>query len=326
VVIPVVLAFFASTVLTPACAALGLRLGIVDLPGPLKLQTHPISRLGGLGIFCGVIASLLMVPRLHAALPGAILMFVVGLLDDRYSLRPGTKLFGQTLAGLVLAGFLLYPQELSPKTVLLWCAVMALTVVLANAVNLLDGMDGLAAGTTAIAFISVALLNELHGLAGEGCASFAAATLGFLVWNFPRARVFMGDSGSLLLGCLLSYALTELLLVSPRLFLCGLVASGVPIFDLITGVVRRWLGRKSLFSGDREHFYDRLRTSLKNNTEVAILIFCSGILLGGLALVLSFQPLGIVIAVAALLTGALLVGARALGWLTPGPEEAKVPR
>ncbi len=324
--IPVLLAFFVCTVLTPACAALGLRLRIVDPPGPLKLQTQPISRLGGFGIFCGVMTSSLMVPRLHAAWPGAILMFVVGLLDDRYSLRPGTKLIGQTVAGLVLAGFLLYPHELSPKTVLLWGAVMVLTVVLANAVNLLDGMDGLAAGSSAIAFGSLGLLNRLHGLRADDCAIFAAATLGFLVWNFPRATVFMGDSGSLLLGCLLSYALTELLLVSPRLFLCGLIASGVPIFDLSTGVVRRWLGRKSLFSGDREHFYDRLRISLKNNTEVVILIFCFDILLGGLALVLSFQPLGIVIAVAALLTVALLLAARALGWLTPGPEEVKVPR
>jgi UDP-GlcNAc:undecaprenyl-phosphate GlcNAc-1-phosphate transferase len=319
--------FLTSVLCTGFSDRLGKSLGIIDLPGHLKLQTRPVSRLGGLGIFCGVTIGLLMLPpEFHVALPGASLMFAVGLLDDRYNARPGVKLLGQALAGIGLAGSVLGVQGLSLDWVLMGFAILTITVVMANGVNLLDGMDGLAAGTAAIAFGSLALLYRLHGLQAEGCDVFTVATLGFLVWNFPRARVFMGDSGSLLLGCLLSYALTELLLVSPRLFLCGLVASGVPIFDLITGVVRRWLGRKSLFSGDREHFYDRLRISLKNNTEVVILIFCSGILLGGLALVLSFQPLGIVIAVAALLTGALLVGARALGWLTPGPEEAKVPR
>ena len=230
--------------------ALAARWGVVDRPGTLKIHALPVPRLGGLGI---VLAFLVLLPLPSWGAAGSLVMALVGVADDRWNLSPKHKLWGQLGGGLCLA--LPWILRGAPGTALI---MLLVAVFLANAVNLLDGLDGLAAGVTTIGALGIALIHASRGLTTAVPLILAGASLGFLLWNLPPARTFMGDVGSLFLGGALAWQIGGVYSTDLSALLGCFFCVGVPCFDTLLGIARRMAAGRPVLSGDRDHFYDQL--------------------------------------------------------------------
>ncbi|MBN1435324.1 undecaprenyl/decaprenyl-phosphate alpha-N-acetylglucosaminyl 1-phosphate transferase [Candidatus Fermentibacterales bacterium] len=303
---------------TPAVRMLATRLDFVDHPGDRKRHHCATPLMGGLGIYLAfslaVLAGVLFWPGLaqghHSDTPlqlvplsvmmigGGLVMVIVGLLDDRFELRPRTKLVLHTAAAL-LAGlyfvwrgaqvtlFLNAVPWLAGVVTLLWL------VGITNSLNLLDHADGLAAGAGGIASLFFMIINLLNGNEAVAfiCAALAGASFGFLVFNFSPASVFMGDAGSNFIGFTLGViavlgvytpqgSIRELAVLSPILILA------VPILDTILVAEYRLRRGAPLFAGDRNHLAHRLMRIGFSAREAVGVLYSLGILLGLLALLL----------------------------------------
>ncbi|HXX91585.1 MAG TPA: MraY family glycosyltransferase [Acidimicrobiales bacterium] len=255
-----VVAFAVALVATPVAMHVARRTGIVDRPGPLKPQAAPVPYLGGAAVLVAVAAAvgaavaLGMFPRRSGLLLAFVAATALGTVDDRLPLPPWLRLVGQLAIGGGIAA-VVHPRLAGPAAP---AAVVLATVVLVNGVNLIDGLDGLAAGTVGVAAVGFAIL-----LAGPGRALgvvVALAVAGFLPYNRPPARVYLGDGGSYLLGTSLAAMLA--LAWSPgtaratsAAALCVVV---VPALEVALAVVRRLRSRAPLSAGDRRHPYDLL--------------------------------------------------------------------
>jgi UDP-GlcNAc:undecaprenyl-phosphate/decaprenyl-phosphate GlcNAc-1-phosphate transferase len=250
-----------STALTWASMPLAHAWGVLDHPGALKIHGRPMPRMGGLGFVC---VALLLGGAAGAlqpyALAGLAVMGAVGLADDRFGLSPRAKLAGQCAAGALLAADL--ASTGAPAWLIL--ASGALAVVLANAVNLLDGIDGLAAGSSLAAALGLGFVAHRAGLGWSAEAVLAGSLLGFLVWNYPPAKTFMGDVGSLSIGYLLAHALAHVGRAGVDPLLAGAGTLCIPVFDMALGIQRRLRTGRPVFAGDRDHFYDQLRRRTGN--------------------------------------------------------------
>ncbi len=299
-------AFFVSFVLTPLMRILAVRNGIVDWPD-LRRKNHPepVAYLGGVAIFIGwisgIAACFLITSHLNdnetilfpiSIIVGAAVITLTGLFDDIYSISPRVKIGGQFFAAAALAWQDVGPQlvqnslrvlDISPPPVLVYVigtAVIALFVVGGcNALNLLDGLDGLAAGVSAIAcigFLTIAVMTAIDFQTDSTarqffasdpvrlimCLAILGSLLGFLPYNFNPASIFMGDAGSLLIGYL---CISTILLFSQTggrallLVTACLIVFALPITDTSLAIFRRKMRGKPLFSPDNEHLHHLLR-------------------------------------------------------------------
>jgi UDP-GlcNAc:undecaprenyl-phosphate GlcNAc-1-phosphate transferase len=267
--------------LTPVARALAVRVGALDHPGPRRIHREPTPRFGGLAIAAAVLG----VAWLARVLPGpareldprpllgltcaTIPILALGVVDDMRGASPWAKLAVQALAGLVLVAFgfgvPLLTNPFGPAIVTGWWSVpltVLWVIALSNAINLIDGLDGLAAGLVAIACGALWVTARGHG---DFYVMFIAALLlgacgGFLWWNRPPARVFMGDTGSQFLGLTLSaLSLLENRKGTAALtLLLPLVALGLPIADGTLAFVRRLVRGQHVFRGDAGHIHHRL--------------------------------------------------------------------
>ncbi len=288
-------AFVSSLAATALCKRVAVRFGIVDRPDhTVKTHKEPIAYLGGVGMLIGLIVGVLAgTYRLHAEaafghelrwflgiLAGAGIACFVGLADDILDLRPRHKLLGQVLAGVLLllvgitpnlqriAGPLGLPMPAHVEMVLDILIVTFFVLGATNSLNLLDGLDGLCAGVTAI--ITVALLLLAIHLATWGfsdfgdpvrivvCLSLVGGVCGFLPFNRHPAKIFMGDAGSMLLGFVVAALMILFAEGVPRWWLASIVVFGLPILDTAVAVVRRLLNHRPLFVPDRGHIYDQM--------------------------------------------------------------------
>lgn len=283
---PFLVALAVTLVSVPLLARLATRLAIIDRPGSGAHKTHgrPIPYLGGVAFHLAFTAVLLDIYwrypaliwseewafRLLALYAASGVMLIVGIADDVLGLRAGSKLLLQLIVvgALVQSGFTI-ERLTNPLTgtsmELGWIGaiVAALWMIgLVNAVNLIDGLDGLAAGVSAsaAAALVVIALNPWHGFAALTGVILLGATLGFLPYNLPPARIFMGDAGSLYLGLLLGAASIESTTKSATMLAMAipLVALLVPILDTGLAVIRRSARGRHPFRGDREHLHHRL--------------------------------------------------------------------
>lgn len=265
-------AFLTALVLVPLARAAATRLGLMDVPGELAIHTRPVARTGGLAIFVGFIAGAAWA-RWSGALSGeqanawwgvligGTIMALAGLLDDVRRISPLQKFLCQFLAASVAIGLGVHLGFL-PLSGLGLALTLLYMVGSANAVNLLDGMDGLAGGVCAIAALSLGLIGAMRGdqLVTLLGLALAGAVLGFLPFNLPRASIFMGDAGSLFLGFTLA-GLGVLLADRPYnvlRFAVPLLVLAVPLADTVLALARRFRRRDDLFTGDRDHSYDIL--------------------------------------------------------------------
>jgi UDP-GlcNAc:undecaprenyl-phosphate GlcNAc-1-phosphate transferase len=227
------------------------HVGLVDLPGPLKVHAQPIPYLGGLGVAAalgwgvGAARPSLVIP-LGAAL-------VLGLLDDATSLSPIPRFMGELMIGAALGWCLPVADDR------VWSVVFAAlaTVFLCNAVNMIDGLDGLAGGTAVVAGIGFYVV-----LSGDGATIAIALVAGlaaFLAFNLPPARVYLGDGGAYLVGTALAILFTFACRSnSGASFGAAALLVGYPLVELVFTVVRRSLQGMSPLKGDRDHVYDQL--------------------------------------------------------------------
>jgi UDP-GlcNAc:undecaprenyl-phosphate/decaprenyl-phosphate GlcNAc-1-phosphate transferase len=307
------LAFFASlfaaTALTPVARLLALRLGAVSNPGGRHLNARTIPRLGGLALSLGWCIPLALLFALHrpalralegneakllAVVVGGLAMCAVGAFDDLRGVRAIHKLGAQLVVGAFAywLGFRIEAIAL-PLVGNLSMGVFALPVTLlwivgiTNAVNLIDGLDGLAAGVTFFAALTSFIVAVLSGSTFVALlmAGLMGAVVGFLFFNFNPARIFMGDSGSYFLGYVLATvslagsvqqkASTAVSLLVP------VIALGLPIFDTLFSMVRRFLERRPIFSPDRGHVHHRLLELGLTHRRAVILLYGVSIVLAG---------------------------------------------
>lgn len=238
-----------ALVLTPAARRLALRFAIVDRPGDLKTQRVPVAYLGGVAVFLAALIGPLLAERAWVLIPAGLALGL-GLVDD---LRP-LPVAPRIAAELVIAGVAAAGTE---GPVLARVATALLVLGLLNAVNLLDGQDGLAAGVGAVIALGFAVLG---GPARPIGLALAGALAGFLVFNRPPARIYLGDAGAYFLGTTIALlpGLTAHASTTWSTWWAVPLLVGVPVADTAVAIVRRARARRPLLAGDRSHLYDQL--------------------------------------------------------------------
>jgi UDP-GlcNAc:undecaprenyl-phosphate/decaprenyl-phosphate GlcNAc-1-phosphate transferase len=300
------IAFAVVVLLTPAVGGMARRLGVVDVPGGRRVNQLPVPRLGGLALFLGLLVpALAFLPASHAnrgLLLGAAVAVTVGIVDDFRGLPWYGKLAGQGAAAGVLTGFGVWVDRFTFPFVgvhtLPSGAGIPLTigwiVAIMNMVNFLDGLDGLAAGVAAIAGLTFSVIALSLGKVDAAILSAIVfgACVGFLRHNFYPARIFMGDSGALLLGYVLAAVSVQGLLktaATVALFFPLLVLA-VPIVDTTFVVVRRLKHRERIFEPDQAHLHHRFLRRGFSQRRAAVTIWGWCLSLAAAAFATRFVP------------------------------------
>lgn len=304
------LAFLLSLLATPLCLKLTRRWRVTDRPGGRRLHQGEVSRLGGIALFVGFAGAALLVFGLSAAgiwqpigaedlklltgvMLGSLIAFVFGLWDDLRQLPPWPQFaaqFGLALIAIAfdvivervtlpVYGLTIFPVWITYPLTVFWVVGMV------NTVNWLDGLDGLAAGVTAIASLLFAI--HAYSLGQITVALFplalAAACLGFLPFNFHPARIFMGSSGSMLLG----FALASLSILAPAKVATALLVLGVPIVDVAWLIIERWRRQGDPTQSGLDHLHYRLLALGLSQRQIVLLYYAFCAAFGTLALLIA---------------------------------------
>lgn len=298
------IAFAIAFLMTPLAGKLAVRLDIMDHPDKkLKRHEKPVPYLGGLAVYAAFILALVSVKiwqhgtviGVVGMLAGATLITALGLIDDKRTLTPGIKFAGQTAAALILIACNMRLQFISQPVIAIILS-MLWVVGVTNAMNLIDIMDGLSSGVAVIAAAAFFMISAESGRYNNMLilAAIGGAALGFLPHNFPKAKIYLGDTGALLLGFILSAVamgqgysrFNSMALLAPLLILA------VPIFDTLFIMFLRHQRGVSMFHGSPDHVALRLVQSGLNRTQTVIVLWAVSALLGSLAFLsthLSFQ-------------------------------------
>lgn len=335
--IALAIAFAGSLIGTPLSMLLARRFDAMDPVDPRKIHLEPKPRWGGIGVMIGFFLSIVSLwygfpafrklltfsqgiaqkgkvlftlnlrEQLAGILAGTLILFIVGLIDDRRPMKPTLKLSWQIIAayvamtygvkiyGLSIPGmeaYAYFPLWLMQVITVLWL------VGLCNAVNLIDGLDGMAAGVVAIvsgAFLAVTMIqlgshsvlfSQQMKLAGFIAAALMGGVLGFLIYNFYPARLFMGDSGALSIGFLVA-CIATIGAFKTTIFIVLLIPFflvAVPVADMTVAFGRRLLNKQNPFSADRGHLHHRLLDAGWTQREVVLLVYTITLLLACLSI------------------------------------------
>ena len=323
-IVAFIMAAGVALVVTPGVILLAAKTGAMDAPDGRKVHKRPIPRIGGIGIYAAFMAGFLTVfpwdsvdgetsHGILGLLVSGTFIAALGVIDDYCNLPAKVKLFGQIVAACILVAFdvridfisdpfgdFLYLEYLAIPATVLWL------VSLTNTVNLIDGLDGLAAGVSTIAAITIffVALEDNILLIAMLTAALAGAAMGFLYYNFNPARIFMGDSGSMFLGFMLAgisiigavKCAATIALVVPML------ALGLPILDTAFAIIRRYRGHVPIFKPDKGYLHHRLLDLGFNQRQAVLLMYVISAMLGLSAVALTeLSPtLAIIIVVAVL--------------------------
>lgn len=309
-----IIAFVVSYLVVPLSIKFAKKYNIMDNPKQDNRRVHKVAtpRVGGMAIVAGMIASVLVYylitlftdntvdKRFFGYILGGIIIVGMGFVDDMKNLRPLYKFLFQLLAGMVIYVFgisivgvkipFIYPEMIdfgiwSFPITLLW--VLGIT----NAVNLIDGLDGLAAGISAIASVSLLMIFAINGAPMEAiiiAIALVGSTLGFLPYNFNPAKTFMGDTGSNFLGYTLATisimgmakGYTVLAIVAP------LIVVGVPVFDMVFAVIRRLAHHQKITTPDKGHIHHRLLRHGFSQKQAVLILYTLTSILGIIAVTL----------------------------------------
>ena len=313
-------ALLATLLATPLAKCIAQHLGAIDKPDERRINKVPIPRMGGIGIALGLVAAVavqvagtkllgwptVFVP--HMQLQGVdyklltvavVIVFLTGAIDDVRNLKPRQKLLGQILAACVAAasGLVIgnvanpFTAELIPIGWLAYPITVVYLVAFTNVINLIDGLDGLAAGITAISCAAMFYLSyEAHQIDAAVLACIlAGCCLGFLRYNFNPASIFMGDCGSNMLGFLLGVIalLGVNRVAAATTLIVPLVIAGVPIIDTFAAIVRRRRGHTAISQADTGHIQHRLIKQGFDQRQAALMIYGWSILLAAGAIIMT---------------------------------------
>jgi UDP-N-acetylmuramyl pentapeptide phosphotransferase/UDP-N-acetylglucosamine-1-phosphate transferase len=301
-------------VITGWLARAPARLQSLDIPNERSSHTRPTPRVGGLGIVAAFVALMpmlwvMLLPSAHnwvvatkfgIALFGYAIIVAVGLIDDLRRIGPLPKYLGQLLAAIIAvwsgAIFVRFHLPFGLEMNFSFVAGAALTIVwltgFANFFNFMDGIDGLAGGVGAIysLALSVVCMSTGHRLLGAGCLMMTAACLGFLAHNFPPAKIFMGDVGSLFIGYVLAaFAVwTTNSGARPAPFIAVLLIFGTFIYDATFTILCRIRRREPLHRAHRSHLYQRLIIAGQSHRRVSLTYYVLSAMLGGAGIAYTF--------------------------------------
>lgn len=256
--------FLVALFLTPILRDIFRAYHLVDRPGFRKIHAYPIPRLGGAAIAAAYAVGLLGLNLDQGLgwkiLPGAAVIFTIGILDDFVNLPAGYKLLGQTAAACI--AFWMGIRVPGPLAISFVVTVFWLLLA-ANSFNLIDGLDGLCTGMGLISTLMLFMLGRVEGSLALQKASLplVGASIGFLCYNFSRATIFLGDSGALSIGFLVGCC-GVLWTMEPGVhgaaFAAPLLLAAIPLMEVVLSVARRWLQRRPLFGADQGHIHHRL--------------------------------------------------------------------
>jgi UDP-GlcNAc:undecaprenyl-phosphate GlcNAc-1-phosphate transferase len=347
-IVSFILAFIVALCATPIAKKAAYKFGAIDIPkDDRRVHKKPIPRLGGLAIVAGFFVTLLfniindaitsgeafeLSTQMLGLIGGIVIIVIIGIIDDIKQLGPKIKFLVQLIAAIivvitgtkinVLYGFGLSPYISYPLTVF-W--IIGIT----NAINLIDGLDGLAVGVSSIASLSlffVSIITSRWDIAII-TAILAGSTLGFLPFNFNPAKIFMGDTGAYFLGFTLGVisiqgtikSYTAIAIAIPVLVL------GLPLFDTITAILRRVVGGKPIMSADRGHIHHKLMDMGLNQRQSVVAIYTASGALGLCAIVLAGRGVLSAIILVAALSIFIIGGARFMTEIDPQSDGENEP-
>ncbi len=325
-----------ALLVTPGVIFLAKKTGALDKPDARKVHKNPIPRIGGLGIYLAFMAAMTAVlvlvsvdaevqQEIVGLMVSGTLIVVIGLIDDYTNLPAKVKLLGQIIAACVLVigfdvridfitdpfGDYLFLEYLAVPATLFWI------VGLTNTVNLIDGLDGLAAGVSSIAAVTIFLVALQQGfmLVAVLTAALAGAAFGFLYYNFNPARIFMGDSGSMFLGFMLAgiSVIGAVKSAATIALIVPILALGLPIMDTTFAIVRRYRGGVPIFKPDKGHLHHRLLDLGFTQRQAVLLMYVISALLGLSAVALTEVSPQMSIAIVCVVISAVLFGAKKIG-------------
>lgn len=300
-------AFLIAFLMTPVVKALAHKVGAVDVPkDERRMHSRPIPRMGGLAIFLGFMLSALLFvelsPQIRGMLLGGTIIVVLGILDDIYALPALPKFFVQIVAALIAVYHGNVIQVLSNPNVfsadpywILGPLAIPFTVIwivaITNAVNLIDGLDGLAVGVATISSLTMLVIAMLvsDGVVALLMAALAGSCLGFMPYNLNPAKIFMGDTGSTFLGFILATMSIQGLFKFYTIisFAVPFLMLGLPIFDTCFAVFRRLSKGQNPMSPDRSHVHHRLIDMGCNQKQAVAVLYVISAILGLSAVVLT---------------------------------------
>ena len=295
-----------SFLLTYLAKGIAHHVGAIDLPNERKVHKIPMPRCGGLAIFGAFLIGYMLygepTTQMLSILIGSFIIVLLGFIDDINSIRARTKFFFQIVAAAIVVFYgKTYFTEITflglnfnfPYWVNMFISVIYI-VAIANAINLIDGLDGLAAGISTIYFATVAIiafiLNKIGGLDIILSLIMLGSTIGFLGHNFPPARIFMGDSGSLFLGFMIAViSLLGFKVATITSLVVPLCILAIPIFDTMFAILRRLLKGESIGKPDKEHFHHQLLKLNFGTRKTILIIYIINILFSAVSI---FYTLG----------------------------------
>lgn len=331
-------ALVAALIFIPLVKLLAKKTGAMDAPDARKVHKEPIPRIGGIGIYGAFMVSFIALTD-FGAIPeevssgliglmiGATVLIVIGLIDDYTDLPAKVKLLGQIAAACIAVigfdvriefltnpfGDYLYTEFLAIPMTVFWM------VGLTNTVNLIDGLDGLAAGVATLASMTifiVALQDDVLVVASF-TAALAGAAIGFLKYNFNPASIFMGDTGSMFLGYMLAgiSVIGAVKSTATIALIVPILALGVPIMDTSFAIIRRYRGGVPIFKPDKGHLHHRLLDMGFTQRQAVLLMYVISAILGFSAVLLNQVSGKAAVAIVAVVVLAVFIGARKLGIL-----------
>ena len=302
---PLLVAFVVAAAVTPAAIKIAPKIGAMDIPkDERRMHKKPMPRFGGIAIYLGIMVALavfaLKDKGITSVMTGCTLIYMLGLIDDLKDLKPLVKLCGQIVCATVvyIMGVRIEfitnyfgPGNMAFGDVACFIITVLWLIAITNAVNLIDGLDGLAAGIAAISALCIGYVAYIHGQYVPTLAMMAIAggALGFLPYNFNPAKIFMGDSGSELLGFSIAAvsilgtvkSATIVVVIIPALVL------GLPIFDTVMAIFRRLAKHQSIGTADKDHLHHRIMKAGFGQKRAVMILYCISGIMGIVAVLYS---------------------------------------
>lgn len=321
--------FILSYLLTPLAKKLAYKLGAIDVPkDDRRVHKQPIPRLGGLAIYIATLITLIVfAPKdstTLAILVGGSIIALSGMIDDIKPMSAKLKLIFQILASVVVVvgGIKIDTVTIPASQTILDLKLFAIPITIfwivgiTNTLNLIDGLDGLSAGVSGISSLSFFFIaiNMASRLDDPTLMSFsilmslvvAGAAFGFLPHNFNPAKIFMGDTGSLFLGFMLSVIAIEGAMKSIAAILIPLLVLGLPIFDTTFAIVRRFLNKKPIMEADKGHLHHRLLDKGLTQKQTVLVLYVISLLLGTSGILFSHLSIGVGLLVLAIVVALII--------------------
>lgn len=293
------IAFFVTLLVTPLVAQLAFFIGAVDRPNRRKIHDTFMPRLGGLAVFIGFAAAMIVLamkePKTLGLLLGGFMILILGIVDDIRGVSPRTKLLWQTITALAVVYLNLKLDMFSnPLNGLMQLGYLSIPLTVfwiisvTNAVNLIDGLDGLASGVSAIALLTFAFIayRSDQYLVALVSVILVGAILGFIRYNFFPAKIFLGDSGSLFLGFMIAVLSAYGILKGATFYalIIPVIVLGVPIIDTCYAIVRRFYEKQPIFQPDKKHIHHRLLKLGYSQKQAVLFIYVISVCLSFSAL------------------------------------------